>query len=75
MVKTVIWRDDIPLYPEEVEIEDASKINLNWLVDIKDLDIIESDNRSVTMDDMLIISFSKKSFFSANPDSQKVVEF
>ena len=63
------------MYLEEAEIEDASKINLNWLIDIKDLDIMESDNRSVMMDDTSIISFSKQSFFSVNPDSQKVVEF
>ena len=75
LVKTVVWRDDVPLYPEEAEIEDASKINLDWLIDIKDLDIIKSDTRSVTMDDMSIISFSKQSFFLVNPDSQKVVEF
>ena len=75
LVKTVIWRDDVPLYPEEAEIEDVSKINLNWLIDIKDLDIMESDNRSVTIDDTSIILFSEQSFFSVNPDSQKVVEF
>ena len=25
VIKTVIWRDDVLSYPEEVEIEDASK--------------------------------------------------
>ena len=59
LVKTVVWRDDVPLYLEEAEIEDASKINLDWLIDIKDLDIIEGDNRSITIDNMSIISFSK----------------
>ena len=75
LVSTVIWRDDIPLYPEEAEIEDASKINLDWLIDIKELDIMESDNRSVMMDDTSIVSFSEQSFFSTIPDSQKAVEF
>ena len=75
LVKTVIQRDNVLLYPEEAEIEDTSKINLDWLTNIKDLDIIEGDNRSVTIDDTSIISFSKQSFFSVNPDSQKVVEF
>ena len=36
---------------------------------------MESDNRSIMMDNTSIISFSEQSFFSANPDSQKVVEF
>ena len=63
------------MYPEEAEIEDASKINLDWLIDTKDLDIMESNNRSVTMDGMSIISFSEQYFFSVNLDSQKVVEF
>ena len=75
LVKTVVQRDEVSLYPEEAEIEDASKINLDWLIDIKDLDIMESDNRSVTIDDTSIISFSEQSFFSVNSDSQKVVEF
>ena len=75
LVKTVVWRDDVLLYPEEAEIEDASKINLDWLIDIKDLDIMEDNNRSVTMNDTSIISFSEQSFFSVNLDSQKVVEF
>ena len=75
LVKTVVQRDEVSLYPEEAEIEDASKINLDWLIDIKDLDIIESDNRSVIIDDTSIISFSEQSFFSANPGSQKAVEF
>ena len=63
------------MYSEEAEIEDASKINLDWLIDIKDLDIMKGDNRSVTIDNILIISFSEQSFFLVNPDSQKVVEF
>ena len=75
LVKIVIWRDDVPLYPEEVEIEDASKINLDWLINIKDLDIIEDNKKSVIMDDPSILSFSEQSFFSVNPASQKVVEF
>ena len=75
LVSTVVWRDDVPLYPEEAEIEDASKINLDWLIDIKELDIMESDNRSIMMDDTSIVSFSKQSFFSTILDSQKVVEF
>ena len=36
---------------------------------------MKGNNRSVTIDDTLIISFSKQSFFSVYPDSQKVVEF
>ena len=59
IVKTVVWRDNAPLYPEEAEIENTSKINLDWLIDIKDLDIMESDNRSVTIDDTSIILFSE----------------
>ena len=75
LVKTVISRDDVPLYPEEAEIKDASKINLDWLIDIKDLDIIECDNKSVIMDNTSILSFSEQFFFLVNPGSQKVVEF
>ena len=59
LVKTVIWRDDVLLYPEEAEIEDPSKINIDQLIDIKELDIIESDGKSVAMDNISILLFSK----------------
>ena len=59
LVKTVIWRDNILLYPEEVEIEDASKINIDQLIDMKELDIMESNGKSVAIDDMSILLFSE----------------
>ena len=50
----------MPLCLEEVDIEDASKINITWLIDIKELESAENDNKSVTMDDTSIILFSEK---------------
>ena len=70
LVKSVEWRDGMPLYPEEAEIEDASKINIDWLIDMTDLDIAEGDDKSVAMDDTSIISFGDKSFFSVNQTVQ-----
>ena len=66
LVKTVVWRDNVLLYPEEAEIEDASKINIDWLIDIKELDIMESNGKSIAIDDISILLFSKQSFFSVN---------
>lgn len=56
----------MPSYLEEAEIEDASKISIDWLINIKELKSMKSDNKSATMDNTLVISFSEKSFFSAN---------
>ena len=55
-VKTVIQRENIPFHSEEVEIEDASKIEMNWLVDIKELDEMRKDDVSVVLDDVLVLS-------------------
>ena len=41
IVKTVEQRDDIPLHLEEAEIEDASKMKIDWLIDIKELENAE----------------------------------
>ena len=56
------FRDRVLSYLEEVEIEDASKINIDWLIGIKELDAIEGNNKSAAIDDILVLSFSKKSF-------------
>lgn len=61
-VKTVVWRYGAPLHLEEAGIEDARKISIDWLIDIEELENIESDNKSVTMDDASVISFSKAQF-------------
>ena len=47
----------MPLYLEEAEIKDTNKININWLIEIKELENIEN-NKSVTIDDTSVISFS-----------------
>ena len=59
IVKIVVWRDNTPLYPEKAEIEDASKINIDWLIGIKELDIMEDDDKSIAMDNTSILSFSE----------------
>ena len=64
IVKTVEWRDNIPLYPEEVEVKDASKMKIDWLIDIKELETTGVDDKSVAMDNVSIGSFGSQSFFS-----------
>jgi len=59
IVKIVVWRDNTPLYLEKAEIEDASKINIDWLIGIKELDIMEDNNKSIAMDNTSILSFSE----------------
>ena len=64
IVKTVKWRDNIPLYLEEAEIEDASKITVDWIIDISELETTTVDDKSIAMDDVSISSFGDQTFFS-----------
>ena len=70
VVKTVAQREDVLLYPEEAKIEDASKIEIDWLVDVKELNEFGKDDRLVALDDTLVLSQTDQSFFSNNPASQ-----
>ena len=65
IVKTVEWRENVPLYPEEAEVEDASKMTIDWLIDISEIRTSTVDDKSITMDDVSIGSFGDQSFFSA----------
>ena len=66
LVKSVEWRDGMLLCSEEAEIEDTSKIKIDWLIGMTDLDIAEGDDRSIAMDNTSILSFGGKSFFFVN---------
>lgn len=66
LVNSVVWRDELPLYPEEAEIEEAGNLKIDWLIDMEDLEIKEKDDRSLAMDDASIASFGEKSWFSRN---------
>ena len=74
VVKTVIWRKDIPSCSKEVEIEDASKIEIDWLVDVKGLDEMRKNDVSVALDDTSVLSMTDNLFFSTNPTSQQRVD-
>ena len=71
LVRSVEWRDGFPLCPEEAEIEDAGNLKLDWLIDMKELDVKDQDDRSVAMDDASIVSFGEKSFFSRSETLQQ----
>ena len=64
VVKMVQQREGVPLYLEEVEIEDASKIQLDQLIDIEELKNKEEEDKSVSLDNMFVVLFSIQSFFS-----------
>ena len=66
VIKTVQWREGVLLYLEKVEIEDTSKIQLDWLIDIEELNNMERKEKSVALDDISLVSFSKQSFCSLN---------
>ena len=65
IVKTAVWRDNLLLHTEEVEIEDASKMKIDWLIDIKELEMTGVDDKLIAMDDASVGSFGSQSFFSA----------
>ena len=52
-------------------LEDASKIEIDQLVDVKELDKVRKDNRSVALDDTSVLFQTDRLFFSTNPMSQQ----
>ena len=64
VIKTVQGGEGVPLYLGKVEIEDASKIQLYWLINIEELKNIEEEDKSVVLDDITVALFSKQFFFS-----------
>ena len=59
VTKMIQQRKGVLLYLEEVEIEDTSKIQLDLLIDIEELKNIEEKDKSVSLDDVLVVSFSE----------------
>ena len=63
LVKSIEWRNELPLHPEESDIEDTDDLKIDWLIDVKSLEIKGKDDRSVMMDNASIASFGNNSFF------------
>ena len=61
-VKEKVWRDGFLLCTEETEIEEAGNIRIEWLIDMKELEIKEKYDSSIAMDDTSIQSFGEKIF-------------
>ena len=61
----VVWRDKVPLHPKEIEIEDASEMRIDWLIDIKELETTTDDDKSIATGDVSISSFGTQAFFSS----------
>ena len=75
LVKKVEWRNGIPLHPEEAEIEDASEMKIDWLIDMKELETTADDDVSVAMDDMSISSFGSHVHFSSTQSQHQSSSF
>ena len=75
MVKSVEQRDGVPSCPAEAEVEDANKIELDWLIYFRELEHTKEDEKSVTMGDITIGSFGNKSFFSTSHTQHSDVDF
>ena len=64
LVKSVKWRNGVPLYPEEAEIEDVTSQKIGWLIDVDDISI--SSGRGANPfeeDDLSVSTMGSKSFF------------
>ena len=59
VVKAVVWRDKFPLYTEEGEIEDTGNIQIELLLDMKEIEIKEKYDSSIAIDDTQIQSFEE----------------
>ena len=66
VVKTVIQRDNVPLHSDKVEIADASKIEIDQFIDVKELYEMRKDDFSVALDYVLAPHWTDNSFFYTN---------
>ena len=57
IVKIVERREGVPLCLEEAEVEDASKIEIDWPINIEGLEITRGEDKSVTVGNFSIGSF------------------
>ena len=58
------WRDGVPLYPEEAEIDDIASSKIDWLIDIDDISFSSGrGTNTFEEDDMSVSTIGSKSFF------------
>ena len=60
VVKEIVRREGVPMCPEEAEIEDTSKIEIDSLK-VKELEIIDEEDKSVAIDNTSIVHFGDQS--------------
>ena len=61
--KAIIQRDRVLFSLEEAKIADASKMDIDQLIDIKELESVEGKDKSIAIDNASIIFFTNQSFF------------
>ena len=64
IVKTIKWRDNILIYLEEVEIDNTSKMKIDQLINLKELENTGVNHTLHTMDDVSNGLFRDQLFFS-----------
>ena len=60
--------------PEESEIEDPCVIKIDWLMDTKELEIRDIEDKSVAMNDVSVVFFGNQSWFFTNSEWQRKEE-
>ena len=71
VIREVAWKEKASMCLGEAEMEDASEIKIDQLIDIKELDSMDKENKLVAIDDASAASFSEQSFFLVNPMNKK----
>ena len=49
LVSSVELKDELPPCPEDATIEEASNINIAWLIDIEELDIVDFNKAALAI--------------------------
>ena len=60
--------------PEEVGIEDASKIKIDQLIEMKELEFRDVEDKSAAIDNVSVVSFGDQSWSSTNSEWQRKEE-
>ena len=63
LASSIEQRENIPLYPDKIEMKDMNNAKLEWLLDIDDLTLFsEQKNFVADIDEISVSVFSAKSF-------------
>ena len=63
LVSSVVWIDRVLLYPEDIVIDQASKVTIDQLINIEELDIDKRKKSVIAIEDAILGSIGSQTIF------------